>query len=358
MSSVKLEALARDPRVRETRGFLTLPERDPGSADGERPYSEEPLDFSILREYSGEQSPMVGIDPRISPESIARRLHLSPATVRRRLTSWRTRGFLRGFDVIPNPSLLGGRLAARLLDFANPIDQERAVAPLSWIDGMVQIDIGPTQLLAVYLVASPAESGRRFRQLQSVDGVRAVGPELVFEFPPCARRMSRTDWRLVAALRLDPEASLGDLAGRIGQSTRATSRRYHALLDEGAVIFDPILDYSRFDQTLAVLKATVRPPELVGETERKIRALHPQSIRLLVPSVEAARATCGTVSLWVTAPTTAEVDQLSARIAHLPGVSDVSLWYERSIVPARAWLDERIESLLGTNGLAPPPVRN
>jgi DNA-binding Lrp family transcriptional regulator len=352
MSTTRLEPLLSHPRPRD---LLVLDEPPLGPGEEERTRPEEPLDFSILREFTGEQSPAVGIDPRSSPESIAKRLHLSPATVRRRLTAWRTRGFLRGFDVIPHPSLLGGRLVARVLDFENSVAQERGVGPLSWIDGMIQIDVGQTKLVAVFFVANNSQSERRLRQLESVGGVREVGAERVFELPACARRMSRVDWRLVAAIRGDPESGLGTLAERVGLSTRATSRRYHALLDAGALIFDPIFDFSRFDQTVALLLATVRPPDLTPETERKVREIHPRSIRILAPTVEVTRSTCGQVSLWVTAPTTAELDHLAARVAHLPGVSDVVLWYERRILPVRSWLDERLESLVKSGEHAPSP---
>jgi hypothetical protein len=37
---------------------------------------------------------------------------------------------------------------------------------------------------------------------------------------------------------------------------------------------------------------------------------------------------------------------LSARVAHIPGVRDVLLWYGRSTLPIRSWLNERIETVL------------
>jgi DNA-binding Lrp family transcriptional regulator len=304
------------------------------------------LDFAILRECSGEGPAGLGFDPRRSPEVIAKQLGVSPATVRRRLTLWRVRGFLLGYDVLPHPGLLGGRLAARTIDFPNPITQERAIGSLSLIDGMIQIVRARTMLAAVYFLDSETQAERRLRQLQGVDGASWVGPEMVFEFPPCSRRMSGLDWRLVRALRRNPEASVAQLAEEVGRSTRTTSRRFDSLLDEGALIFDPIFEFSRFYQTLAVLVVTVEPPERREEIEHQIRALYPQSIPTWGPTSPDLQRKSTTAYLWVTAPTTAELDELITRVAYIPGASNANLWYAQSTLPIRSWLNERIETVL------------
>jgi DNA-binding Lrp family transcriptional regulator len=317
----------------------------PPSAGGRRKVLGS-LDFAIFREWSGEGSAVLGYDPRRSPEVIAKRLGVSPATVRRRLTMWRDRGFLLGFDVLPHPGLLGGRLAARIIDFPSSIAQERAIESLSLIDGMIQIVPARTMLCAVYFVDSESQAERRLRQLQGAEGTKEIGPEMTFEFPPCSHRMSRPDWRLVLALRRNPEASMAELAEEVGQSTRTTSRRFDSLLDEGALVFDPIFEFSRFSQTLAVLVATVEPPERREKIEREIRALYPQSIPTWGPTPPDPKGETTTVTLWVTAPTTAELDELTAQVAHIPGVSQAVLWYGRSTLPIRSWLNERIETVL------------
>jgi DNA-binding Lrp family transcriptional regulator len=304
------------------------------------------LDFAILREFSGEGSAVLGHDPRRSPEVIAKRLGVSPATVRRRLTAWRAGGFLRGFDVLPHPGLLGGRWASRIIEFLNPIAQERAIQSLSLIDGVVQIVPARTTLCVVYFVDSESQAERRMKQLQGTEGVKEIGPEMCFEFPPCSRRMSRRDWRLVLALRRNPEASLAELAAQVGQSTSTTSRRFDSLLDEGAMMFDPIFEFSHFSQTLAILVATVGAPGRREEIECQILALHPLSIPSWSPTPPESRGQTSTLSVWVTARTTAEVDELAARVAHIPGVTHVLLWYGRSTWPIRSWLNERIETVL------------
>ena len=320
--------------------------------------SPESLDFSILREFLCEDYAPPGIDPRKSPETIAKRLRVSPATVRRRLTLWRTRGFLRGYDVVPNPGLFGGRLVARLIDFRDAVVQERAIGSLSLIDGMIQIVPARTELLVVYFVDSESQAERRLRQLGEVDGVLQIGPELPFEFPPCLHQMSRLDWRLVLSLRRNPEASLGELAQELGQSTRTTSRRFDALLDEGALMFDPILDFSRFTATLVVLIVTTGSPEILEETVRQVRALHPQTMRSWGPPlVDQHGGKVPTVHFWVSAPTFAELDELRARVAHLPGVREVVLWDGRLMIRLRTWLNERIEAMVRLGEAAAGGVR-
>jgi DNA-binding Lrp family transcriptional regulator len=162
--------------------------------------------------------------------------------------------------------------------------------------------------------------------------------------------MSRADWRLVLALRRRPEAKLAELAAETGQSVRTTSRRYDSLLDEGAIIFDPVWDWSRFRRTLAVLSATVDRPELRERTIREIRAMHPEAIRSwgLRPTNQKGESL--SLYLIVTAPASSELDQLAARVTHLPGVSQVRLWYGHSTLLVPSWLTERIESALKAEG--------
>jgi DNA-binding Lrp family transcriptional regulator len=304
------------------------------------------LDFEILRAWSNEKSAALGFDPRRSPELIAKGLGVSPATVRRRVTDWRARGFLLGYEVLPHPALLGGRLAARMLGFPNPVAQAKAVESLSLIDGVIQIEPARNSLLVVYYVDSGSQGERRLRQFQATEGTKGVSPEMPFEFPPCVRRMSRPDWRLVLALRRHPEASVSELAEEVGQSPRTTSRRFDSLLDSGAVIFDLIFEFSRFYQTLAALAVTVEPAERREEIERQIRELFPQSLRAWGPGPPDAHGKTAVFYRWVTAPTAAALDELTAQAAHIPGVSKVLLWYGRATLPIRPWLDERIETIL------------
>jgi DNA-binding Lrp family transcriptional regulator len=314
-----------------------------GPAPSEPPRS---LDFAILCERYRYRPGGFGFDPRKSPEVIANRLNVSPATVRRRFTEWRKDGFFLGYDVVPHPELLGGRLMARLLEFRDPIAQERAVRPLSLIDGVVRLVPSRNTFMVVYLLESPAQSERRLQQLRAIEGTLAISPEMPFPFPPCGRRMSRSDWELVRALRREPEAGIAGLADMVGQSPRTTSRRLDALLEAGAVLFDPTLDYSRFSENLAVVVAFLTDAASAEPVETGIRALFPQSAQSWGPSPLAPDGAVESVQFMVCARTTAELDERAARVGHIPGVAETLLWYERSNVPVREWLDERIERVL------------
>jgi DNA-binding Lrp family transcriptional regulator len=304
------------------------------------------LDFSILRERFRADSAALGFDPRASPELIAARLNVSPATVRRRLAVWRAGGFFLGYDVLPHPDLLGGRLIARVLDFPNAVAQGEAIRSASLIDGVIQIVPAQTMLMVVYLVDSEVQAQRRFQQLRTLRGLRELGEEMSFPFPPCERRMSRSDWRLVHALRRSPEAKISELATAVGQSPRTTSRRLDSIIEDGAVMFDPILDYARFFQTLAVLVAFVEAPESAERIEGEIRRMHPESAHVRGPRPVDPEGEIGTVELMVTARTAAELDDLAARVAHVPGVEQALLWHGRATLPVPDWLNERIEGIV------------
>lgn len=304
------------------------------------------LDFAILCERYRDGPEGLGFDPRKSPELIAHRLGVSPATVRRRLAEWRAQGFFLGCDVLPHPGMLGGKLVARVLDFPDAVAQETALGPLSLMDGVIQIVSSRTMLLVVYFVDSRVQADRRAMQLRGIAGTREVGPEMQLVYPLCTRKMSRADWRLVQALRRAPDARLADLAKAVGQSPRTTSRRLDALLDSGAIMFDPIFDYSRFSQTLAVLVVYLDLSESSEEVGSQIQALFPQSEYAWGATPADPEERVGSIQFLVCARTAAELEDRAARVAHLPGVEQAMLWFGRSIVPIQGWLNERIESIL------------
>ena len=309
-----------------------------------------PLDFAILCERYRDTPSDFGFDPRRSAETIAQQLNVSAATVRRRLAEWRTSGFFVGYEVLPHPALWGGRWAARILEFPDPVSQEAAVRPLSLIDGVIQIVPSRNLLLVVYFLESEAESERRLLQLRQIRGPKEVGPEMPFVLRPCNHRMSRSDWRLVQAVRRTPEAPLAALAEGLGQSQKTTSRRLNALLDGAALIFDPILDFSRFPQTLAVVAAFLDSPERSEEVRSTIHALLPHAEQSRGPSTMGVDDRPGSVQFLACARTAAELDAWSSQVARIPGVDHTLLWYEQCSIPVRDWLDTRIERILAAGG--------
>ena len=328
------------PTPRAASGFPSP--ADLGKADS------PPLDFAILCERYRDAPGGVGFDPRRSAEAIAERLRVSPATVRRRLTAWRTGGFFLGYDVLPHPSLWGGRWSARILEFPDAVTQGQAVRPLSLIDGVIQIVPSRNLLLAVYFVDSEAQSERRLLQLREIPGPKEVGPEMPFPLQPCTWRMTRSDWRMVRALRRAPEAPLAALALGVGQSQRTVSRRLNSLLDANAVMFDPVLDFSRFSQTVAVVSAILSSPERTEAVRSQIRELSPHAQPSSGPTVVDADDQARSVQFLASGRTAAELDEWSARVERIPGVERALLWYEQCSVPVRDWLDDRIERELAS----------
>ena len=78
--------------------------------------------------------------------------------------------------------------------------------------------------------------------------------------------------------------------------------------------------------------------------------MHPESIRSWGLQLTDQIGESVSLYLIVTAPASSELDQLAARVAHLPGVSQVMLWYGHSTLLVPSWLTERIESALKPEG--------
>jgi DNA-binding Lrp family transcriptional regulator len=95
------------------------------------------LDVQILRQlYQGE--PLYPFRPelRIPFKNLARKFNVSEGTVRNRVGKMRSSGILRGFSVLPNPTLLGLSMGAFGLDVSNALKKENVINKLKLIDGV------------------------------------------------------------------------------------------------------------------------------------------------------------------------------------------------------------------------------
>ncbi len=218
------------------------------------------LDAAILRAMlrTGEWSP-VGIDPRLSPAELARRIGGSTATVRRRLTEWRRGGFCREVVPVANPSLFG--LVAQfqvieLEDRAHCAEFEEEIAVLE----------GPTlgfRFGVVYAVISiyPERRGldRDQSRLARLKYARRVIPPTPVPLPVPERPLREADLRHYRRLRENPTGPGVALASRLGESSRSGHRRLTSWIERNQVFFLPSLDFSRARGTVAWLGAILRP---------------------------------------------------------------------------------------------------
>jgi len=187
----------------------------------------DPIDVDILREmFRGRKVTVAGIDPRLNVSRIAKRLHTSRARVAYRLRRWSETGFVRRYDVWPNPALFGLRGWGVNVRSTRRLQKPELFRRIGLVDGVVGAQEFVGDWSAVQLVApDEGTARRRFRLLQGIEGVAEVtDPQPWTPLEP-KRPLSPLDLRILRALRKAPRASLSEIARSVGVSSRTMTSR-------------------------------------------------------------------------------------------------------------------------------------
>jgi len=206
-------------------------------------WTPDDLDIRIIRALASPRS--FQWDVRISYGHVAAGLDVDEETVRNRLKRMNDVRFLKGWQLILNPVLLGRDAAIVELHVGESESKAEVISRLSLLQGVILIDDFYGKDLAVLMLyENEATLGRQVRLMASLCGCPApVSWKL--GFPPCELTPTRTDWRIMQALRRAGRGRLSDLARSLGLSTRTVKRRMIQLVDGNAFYLDPILDLGK-----------------------------------------------------------------------------------------------------------------
>jgi len=206
-------------------------------------WTPDDLDIRIIRALASPHS--FQWDVRISYANVAAGLNIDEETVRSRLKHMNDVRFLRGWQLILNPGLLGREAAIVELSVGDSESKPEVISRLKLLEGVMLIDDlygNELAVLTMYENASALE--RQVRLFASLCG----GPTPAswkLGFPPCELTPTRTDWRIMQALRRDGRGRLSDVARSLRLSTRTVKRRMIQLVDGNAFYLDPLLDLGK-----------------------------------------------------------------------------------------------------------------
>lgn len=314
----------------------------------------DPIDVDILREmYRGQKVTVAGIDPRLNVSRIARRLHTSRARIAHRLRRWSETGFVRRYDVWPNPALFGLRGWSFELRSAHRLEKPELFRRIALIDGVV----GGQEFLgdwsAAQLVA-PDENTcrRRLNLLRGLEGVAEVGEPIPWSSVEPKRALSPLDVRILQALRRNPRGTLTEIARTVGISTRTMTTRYGTLLDEWAVWFVPLFDFGKIPLPVVSLNVHLTPGASHAVAVNALRKEFPWSLEfgwagmrpLVSPDL---------LVFFVTLPSAALIEELERFATHLPGARDVEI----SVMVRTHAFTEWFDGLLASSEAVLPRVR-
>jgi len=314
------------------------------------------LDWKIYRElYRQSDDPLWGMFPHPPIGQIAATLGVSKVTVWRRLGAMQKSGFLSGFDVMPNPTLLGVGLAAYRVNVPDRRARVRLLDELESVDGVMsaQLDFGRSAVL-VAVADLPAAQSRRERLIQRIDGVEGLIRTGACWVPPCPSSIPADSWRFIWELRQHPTHTIEELAAALGISRKTASRRYSTLRAERAMLSQYLEDFTKYPGavvgTILTLDAGTDPRTILPAARRLYPdALEPPSI-LLPPGKPRDRP--GFLR-EVSSPASAE-HEIAALLA-IPGVATVESWLPGVSRAYRSWVDARMFEMMARMGVAPGP---
>lgn len=181
------------------------------------------LDVRILGELLGGDAASPSI--RKPFRAMAERLGVDENTVRNRIEKLRRSGFLKGWWVAVNPSLLGVKVAQVWLDVRSVSEKAAAVEKISLVGGVGLIldYFGPA--LSLLLFYEEEQTLRTNLELISriADSTQMDWADV--PFPKTDVVLTPRDWKIVLSLQKDPWKPFADVADELGVSGVTVKRR-------------------------------------------------------------------------------------------------------------------------------------
>lgn len=287
-----------------------------------------------------------GWDPRISVRRLADEADLPRTTAWERMSAWREDGFFQGCYVIPNPLVLGGRMAS----FRIRVD-EAAKDHIIEAAGLMDGFLGGIDLLGdetILTVAGDTVAGleRKGRLIGQMPGVASCQGPMLFpsweEQPP---EPDEKDWRLIQALVENPDADLQELAPSLGVGERAVRRRYAALIENRQVLFRPQLDYTALAGATGMFLVHFDASRPEKELGMELLQVTPEAIPFCDPFETPEGEPIPMFMTLSRRASPAAFHSAMQALAKVDGVTHVEVLFPVRTWVETAWFKERIERL-------------
>lgn len=300
-------------------------------------WTPDDLDIRIVRSLASPKS--FQWDVRIPYSSVAAGLDVDEETVRNRLQFMEETKFLRGWQLVLHPALLGRESAIIEMSVDPSESKATAISRLKLVDGVMFVDDFYGREVAVTTLFE-SDAGLRAQVELFASLCRSQNTvSWKLGFPPCDLSPTETDWRIIQVLRRSGRASVADVARDLRLSTRTVHRRLNILVDGNAFYLDPILDLSNVGGVRCRLWITC-------EADRK-RAVD-EEILSKFRRIITTHTAPATNSLFVGHLSNAgEVQEVLKRVQGLEGVVEARATIEVEHIHVQDWVEREIEKRLG-----------
>lgn len=300
------------------------------------------VDVGIIRELAHPQT--FQWDIRVSFADVGRRLGVDEETVRTRVRRLEEEGIIAGWEVVPNPGLLGRELVRVELPRPAPSAEAKVREALLAFDGAYLVfefhAAGPA---LVFFAPPGAARERQLRVLAAIAG--EPRSPTVQPCPPPRAALDPLDWRFVAALRRNPRRPYHELAAELGASERTLRRRLERLTEGQALMLSPIVDQTRVTGVVVVhLAVEVDDPARRAAVDAELQRVPGRMFFAALPTV--SRLSFGARGMG-------EAMAVRDRVAAMAGVRSAVLDVTLRRISVLAWLDEEVARRAGAGEAAP-----
>lgn len=316
------------------------------------------LDLRIFRSlgilpYGGEATDL----SRLKPWVIAKKLGVDGSTVKTRLRRMEKNGFIQYFQVYPNFRLLGIHGVAYVFELGDVVTKPEVLERCALVDGVTEIHNFLGTLLCIdFTYQEERDARRRLELLSQLTG--CAHPRRFYErvMPPVDLRLSRTDWRIIRALRYQALRPLAEVAKELGLTVKTVRRRFERMARHHGLIVVPVVNPAHLAHTITYMLLLRPAPDRWEQVVHGFLSDFDRSYFLtrLTPPSSAA--------FYLTAQTLAETEDTLVRARRTEGVQDAQLLILREVRENSQWLDSAIERKIAESStsvaprLAPPPA--
>jgi DNA-binding Lrp family transcriptional regulator len=269
---------------------------------------------------------------------IAAKLGVDEETVRNRVKHLRDIGFLIGYRLVPNPSLLKLSFASVRIEFKDRETKQAAMPRLVQIAGVINIASTYDRSLLVTLLAKQEQDFSKLTVGLEVDGEVSWVPGLGLRTTKF--RMTRLDWEIVSLLLRDAERKLDEVAELLKVSTRTVKRRLSMMMKENAIFTMPIVDLRKTEGISYQLR--------VQSEKGKSSDLEKSVIAKIANLVFRAADSQNGLVFGFTGANVAEGSEILEWVRSQPGVKSAEMTITESVVQVFDWLESEVQRQLTT----------
>lgn len=274
---------------------------------------------------------------RESYSSIAQRIGVDKEIVRRGIKQVEGPRFIKGWNLILNPTLLGRRASGVIIDVLEESKKSEIISQVELIDGIIMImDFEGKQLQMRVFHEDEQDLSRKTQLLKSLCGAQEA--IIVGTLSPSVRlKPKQTDWKIVKALSNNARQRLSDIAQSIKVSSRTVKRRLTAMTDAKTFYIIPRLNFKEIPglscRFLVFYSNSISKMENDGLILEKLRE------RLIFSftggnNVSAYNVLC---------PNMSAMDEIQRWLKSLQGIGYVKSGIFREMILPTEWLGKEID---------------